>query len=91
MRRTVITGLGTVCPLGLDVKNFWHGLLHGRSGVALVENLDTSPFKVKFGGEVKNFDPEQYLEPKTARRLDRLRAVRSDRRHGRGQGERRGL
>jgi 3-oxoacyl-[acyl-carrier-protein] synthase II len=71
-RRVVITGLGTVNSLSSDVKEFWHALCAGRSGISLIEQLDTSSFKVKFGGEVKGFKPEALLEPRTARRLDRF-------------------
>ncbi|HXG11372.1 MAG TPA: beta-ketoacyl-ACP synthase II [Gemmataceae bacterium] len=71
-RRVVITGLGTVNPLALDVKGYWEGLCAGRSGIGLIEQFDTSAFKVKIGGEVKGFDPESFLDPKTARRLDRF-------------------
>ena len=70
-RRVVITGLGTVNPLATDVKSYWQGLLAGRSGIAKLEQFDASAFKVRFGGEVKNWDPERYLDGKTARRLDR--------------------
>jgi 3-oxoacyl-[acyl-carrier-protein] synthase II len=70
-RRAVITGLGTVCPLGMDTKTYWHGLLAGRSGITLIEQLDTSAFKVKFGGEVK-WEPEKHFDSKTARRIDRF-------------------
>jgi 3-oxoacyl-[acyl-carrier-protein] synthase II len=71
-RRVVITGLGTVNPLACDPVAFWHGLLAGRSGIAPIEQIDTSAFKIKFGGEVKKFNPEPLLEAKTARRLDRF-------------------
>jgi 3-oxoacyl-[acyl-carrier-protein] synthase II len=71
-RRVVITGLGTVNPLGLDVKTFWQGLCAGRSGIAPIRQLDTTPFKVKFGGEVKDFDATTVLDRKTARHLDRF-------------------
>ncbi len=71
-RRVVITGLGTVNPLGQDVKTYWNGLCAGRSAVAPIEQLDTTPFKVKFGGEVKGFNPEPVLDRKTARHLDRF-------------------
>jgi 3-oxoacyl-[acyl-carrier-protein] synthase II len=70
-RRVVITGLGTVNPLATDVKSYWQGLLAGRSGIGKLEHIDPSAFKVRFGGEVKNWDPERYLDSKTARRLDR--------------------
>jgi 3-oxoacyl-[acyl-carrier-protein] synthase II len=71
-RRVVITGLGTVNPLSSDVPAYWHALCAGRSGIGLIELFDTSAHKVKFAGEVKNFDPEAVLDPKTSRRLDRF-------------------
>jgi 3-oxoacyl-[acyl-carrier-protein] synthase II len=64
--------MGTINPLAADVPAFWEGLLAGRSGVGLIEQIDTKAFKVKFGGEVKDFNPETVLEPKLARRLDRF-------------------
>src|SRR5262249_18477172 len=69
-RRVVITGVGTVNPLSNDRKGYWQALLAGRSGIAPIAKLDTSAFKVKFGGEVKGFDPESVLDPKAVRRLD---------------------
>jgi 3-oxoacyl-[acyl-carrier-protein] synthase II len=71
-RRVVITGLGTVNPLSSDVEQYWRALCAGRSGVSRIEQFDTSPFKVHIGGEVKNFEPEKYLDAKSARRLDRF-------------------
>jgi 3-oxoacyl-[acyl-carrier-protein] synthase II len=71
-RRVVITGLGTVNSLASDVKEFWRALCAGRSGISPIEQIDTSTFKVKFAGEVKNFNPEPVLEAKAARRLDRF-------------------
>jgi 3-oxoacyl-[acyl-carrier-protein] synthase II len=71
-RRVVITGLGTVNPLSTDVTAYWRALCAGRSGVGPIEQFDTSAFKVRFGGEVKNWNPETRLDPKTARRLDRF-------------------
>ena len=71
-RRVVITGLGTVNPLASDVKEFWRALCAGRSGISAIEQIDTSAFKVKFAGEVKNFNPEAVLDAKVARRLDRF-------------------
>jgi 3-oxoacyl-[acyl-carrier-protein] synthase II len=71
-RRVVITGLGTVNSLASDVKSFWHGLCAGRNGIGTIEQFDTSAFKVHFGGEVKNFNPEAYLDSKSVRRLDRF-------------------
>ena len=70
-RRVVVTGLGTVNPLGHNVKDYWQGLLAGRSGVAPITSMDTSAFKVHFGGEVKNWSTEGLIEHKLSRRLDR--------------------
>jgi len=71
-RRVVITGLGTVNSLSSDVRAFWQGLCAGRSGIGLIEQFDTTGFKVRFGGEVKNFNPEPILDARGARRLDRF-------------------
>ena len=71
-RRVVITGLGTVNSLSSDVPSFWSALLAGQSGVGVIEQFDTSAFKVHFGGEVKNFNPEPLVDRKTAHRLDRF-------------------
>jgi 3-oxoacyl-[acyl-carrier-protein] synthase II len=71
-RRVVVTGMGTVNSLSHDVPTFWQGLCAGKSGVAPIEQFDTSAFKTKFGGEVKNWNPEAAMDSKTARRLDRF-------------------
>lgn len=71
-RRVVITGLGTVNPLTFDLASFWSALCAGKSGVGPIERFDVSAFKVKFGGEIKNFQPEAYIDRKTARHLDRF-------------------
>src|SRR6266704_3084473 len=70
-RRVVITGMGVVSPLANDVKSFWDGLVAGKSGIGLIELLDTSAFKVKIGGEVKNWQLEKYMDVRAAHRLDR--------------------
>ena len=57
-RRVVITGMGTVNSLASELKQFWNGLCAGKSGVSPIEQFDTSAFKVRFGGEVKNWNPE---------------------------------
>src|SRR5579884_3804383 len=71
-RRVVITGMGTVNSLCSDVAGFWSALLAGKSGVGSIEQFDTSAFKVHFGGEVKNFNPEPLVDKKKAHRLDRF-------------------
>ena len=71
MRRVVITGLGVVCPLGIDVRSYWDSLLAGRSGIAPIELIPTAAFKVKIGGEVKHWKPEQFMDARAAHRLDR--------------------
>jgi 3-oxoacyl-[acyl-carrier-protein] synthase II len=69
-RRVVITGLGTVTPLGGDVPTTWQALLDGRSGAGPITRFDSSPFTVHFACEVKGFDPLQYMDRKDAKRLD---------------------
>jgi 3-oxoacyl-[acyl-carrier-protein] synthase II len=71
-RRVVITGMGVVSPLANDVKSYWEGLVAGKSGIGLIEILDTTAFKVKIGGEIKNWQPEKYMDVRAAHRLDRF-------------------
>src|SRR5947209_16469799 len=71
-RRVVVTGMGAVTPVGLDVASTWDAVVHGRSGIALVQRFETSDLDVKIGGEVKNFDPTTYMDRKEARRMDRF-------------------
>ena len=71
MRRVVVTGLGAISPLGLDVETFWSAALEGRSGIGELTLVDPSPLRVRFGGEASGFDPEDHMERRTARRIDR--------------------
>ena len=71
-RRVVITGLGTVNPLGLDVASSWEALRAGRSGIGPIEQFDAGAFPVRFAGEVKGFDPATLPDPRAARRMDRF-------------------
>ncbi len=71
-RRVVITGIGVVSPLGLDVPSFWHQLAAGASGIAPITAFDASEFQTQFAGEVRGFDPADYMERKEARRTDRF-------------------
>jgi 3-oxoacyl-[acyl-carrier-protein] synthase II len=68
----VITGLGTLNPLGLDVAATWDALCAGRSGIAPIEQFDASAFPVRFAGEVKGFDASTLPDPHAARRMDRF-------------------
>src|SRR6266851_10057679 len=71
-RRVVVTGMGAVTPVGLDVQSTWDALVHGRSGVGPVQAFETSDLNVRIAGEIKNFDPTNYLDRKEARRMDRF-------------------
>ncbi|HEX4614077.1 MAG TPA: beta-ketoacyl-ACP synthase II [Urbifossiella sp.] len=71
-RRVVITGLGTVNPLAHDVPAYWRGLLAAPSGIGPISLFDTTGYKVRIGGEVKNFNPEPVIDARAVRRLDRF-------------------
>ena len=73
-RRVVITGMGAVTPIGIGVDKFWNALLAGKSGVSLIESIDTERHTVKIAGEIKDkdFNPEDYLDSKDAKRMDRF-------------------
>ena len=69
-RRVVVTGMGAVTPFGVGVKTLWDNLLAGNSGISLTEGLSEG-HTVLISGQVKDFDPEQYINPKDAKRMDR--------------------
>ncbi len=71
-RRIVITGMGAVSPLGNSVEESWKGALAGRSGIGPVTRFDTTGYDVRIAGEVKNFNPEDYMPAKEIRRMDRF-------------------
>lgn len=71
-KRVVITGMGAVTPLGKSVGEFWEGLVSGRSGIGPITLCDPSPYPCQIAGEVPNFDPGEYINPKEARRLARF-------------------
>lgn len=71
-RRVVVTGIGMVSPLGLDVETTWKALLAGQSGVGPITAFDASQLDTKIAASVKDFDPAKYLDPKEARRADRF-------------------
>lgn len=69
--RVVITGMGAITPIGNDVASYWDGLIEGKNGVDFITHFDTEKFKVKVAAEVKNFIPENYMDRKEAKRMDR--------------------
>jgi 3-oxoacyl-[acyl-carrier-protein] synthase II len=71
-RRVVITGLGCVTALGEDINELFDNLCRGNSGVSNIEGFDTSDYPVHFGGELKDFQPDKYIEHRECKRLDRF-------------------
>ncbi|MBN2029446.1 beta-ketoacyl-ACP synthase II [bacterium] len=69
-RRVAVTGLGAVTPIGNDVPTFWEALIQGKNGVSHVTKFDTEQFETKIAAEVKNFDVNQFIDSKEARRMD---------------------
>ena len=70
--RVVITGLGAVSPIGVGVNAFLEGLLSGKSGISKISSFDVSNYPVQIGGEIKDFNPENYIDKKEVSRLDRV-------------------
>ncbi len=71
-RRVVITGIGVVAPNGIGIENFWDSLVLGRSAVRKITRFDASSYPSQIAAEVSDFDPTDYMEPKTAKRLGRF-------------------
>jgi 3-oxoacyl-[acyl-carrier-protein] synthase II len=71
-KRVVITGEGSISPLGLNSQSLWNNLVNGISGIDYISNFDTENFSVKIAGEVKNFEPNDFFNIKDARKLDRF-------------------
>lgn len=70
--RVVITGDGSISPLGFNSKSLWENLINGQSGVDYIQQFDTENFSVKIAGEVKDFDPNEFFDSKDVKRLDRF-------------------
>ncbi len=70
MKRVVVTGLGAITPLGNTVEQFWQQILAGKSGIGPITKFDPAKFKTQFAGEVKDFNPEEYLEKKEIKKYD---------------------
>ena len=71
-RRVVITGMGVVSPLGSRVSTMWENLVSGKSGISRIESFDVSEYTTQIAGEVRDFEPEMYLEKKEIRKFDRF-------------------
>jgi 3-oxoacyl-[acyl-carrier-protein] synthase II len=71
-RRVVVTGVGLVCALGIGTEESWKNLLAGVSGIACITSFDTTGFDCRIGGEVKNFDPFQWIEKKELKKMGRF-------------------
>lgn len=71
-KRVVVTGVGAITPIGNTPAEFWEGLLSGRNGIAPITLFDASQHKCRIAGEVKGFDPLQYLDSKEVKRMDRF-------------------
>ncbi len=71
-KRVVITGLGVVTPIGLGIEEFWEGLKDGRNGVSRITHFDPTDFRSHMAAEVKEFDPEDWIDGKSAERMDRF-------------------
>jgi 3-oxoacyl-[acyl-carrier-protein] synthase II len=71
-RRVIVTGMGTVTPVGLDIATTWDSLVNGRSGIARITRFDPSPYETQIAGELKGFDASAYMDKKDVRRTDRF-------------------
>lgn len=72
LKRVVLTGLGAITPIGIGKDSFWNSLLQGNSGIDNITRFDTKNYDVKIAGEVKGFEPQDYIDKKEAKRMDRF-------------------
>jgi 3-oxoacyl-[acyl-carrier-protein] synthase II len=72
LKRVVITGLGPVTPIGIGKEEYWDSLIAGKSGVSYITRFDTENFPTKIAAEIKNFTPEDYIDKRELRRMDRF-------------------
>ena len=71
-RRVVVTGMGAITPIGNSVEEFWNGIKEGKTGFGSITYFDTADYRCKLAAEVKNFDPAQYMDKKSARRMEQF-------------------
>jgi 3-oxoacyl-[acyl-carrier-protein] synthase II len=72
LKRVVVTGLSAITPIGNTLAEYWQGLISGRNGIGLITRFDASKHACRIAGEVKGFDPHEYMDRKEAKRLDRF-------------------
>ncbi|MCH7485304.1 MAG: beta-ketoacyl-[acyl-carrier-protein] synthase II, partial [Chloroflexi bacterium] len=70
--RVVVTGMGAITPIGNSVQEFWDNAIAGKSGLGILQAFDHSAYPVHIAGEVKGFDPEEYMDRRVARRMGRF-------------------
>lgn len=71
-KRVVVTGLGVVSPYGVGTDKFWNSLVEGKSGISTTSSINLEKHPVKISGEIKDFNPDDYIDPKEAKRMDRF-------------------
>lgn len=70
MKRVVVTGMGVITPIGLNLEEFWEGILQGKTGFGEITQFDTTDYKVKIAASVKGFEAKEYMDPKSAKRME---------------------
>ena len=70
--RVVVTGLGVVTPIGMGIEDFWKGLKEGRNGISKITRFDTKGFRSDMAGEIHDFNPEDWVDEKSLRHMDRF-------------------
>ncbi|WP_281177642.1 beta-ketoacyl synthase N-terminal-like domain-containing protein, partial [Paenibacillus dakarensis] len=71
-KRVVVTGMGVMTSIGQDIETFWNSLMTGKSGVSHIEAFDVSEYPTQIAASIKDFNPEDYMERKEARKMDRF-------------------
>lgn len=71
-RRVVVTGMGAVTPIGIGVENFWNGIKSNQVGIQIIDRFDPTEFKAKVAAQVNDFNPKDYMDPKSAKRMDKF-------------------
>ncbi|MDP6735855.1 MAG: beta-ketoacyl synthase N-terminal-like domain-containing protein, partial [Nitrospinaceae bacterium] len=69
-RRVAVTGMGVISPLGIGIDENWAALCNGKSGIAPITKFDTNSFPIEIAGEVRDFDPQQYIGHKEVKKMD---------------------